>query len=173
MMTIQVNRKRFPTIFIIGLLGSILLTFLIISTLKNFDDNGYVNRINLGAYIGLLIVVLALTIITFLEFLKTRFGKSTELTISENGIYDNLSIFSVGNINWKDISDIKVVKALNTNFLVIEVKNPESFINMKSKLKQRTLKSFFKKFGSPIVISQKRVDIDLNELKEKLIQGRP
>lgn len=68
MMTIQVNRKRFPTIFIIGLLGSILLTFLIISTLKNFDDNGYVNRINLGAYIGLLIVVLALTIITFLEF---------------------------------------------------------------------------------------------------------
>lgn len=65
------------------------------------------------------------------------------------------------------------MKALNTNFLVIEVKNPESFINMKSKLKQRTLKSFFKKFGSPIVISQKRVDIDLNELKEKLIQGRP
>lgn len=118
-------------------------------------------------------MILALTVIAFLEYLKTRFDNSAVFTISDNGINDNLSIFSVGNISWTDITDIKIITALRTNFLVIGVANPQSYIDRKSKLKQRTLKSFLKKFGSPVVISQKRVDYDLNKLKEKLTQARP
>ena len=101
------------------------------------------------------------------------FDKSAVLTISENGINDNLSIFSVGNIAWTDITDIKITTAIQTNFLVIGVTDPQSFIDRKSKLKQRPLKSFLKKFGSPIVISQKRIDYDLTDLKEILRRTQP
>ena len=172
-MTIPVNKKRFPIVFLIGLIVSVLLIILIVDTVKHFHDKGYDNSIYLGAFIGLSIWILGLTIFAFLEFIKTMFDKSAMLTISDNGINDNLSIFSVGNINWTDISDIKITTVLKVNFLVIGVTDPQSFIDRKSKLKQRTLKSFLKKFGSPIVITQKRIDYDLTDLKEILLRTQP
>ena len=171
-MTIPANKKRFPISLLIGLLFSTLFVILIVDRLKKFNDNGYNNSIYLGVLIGLLIWSLVLTIFSFLDYLKTTFNNDAVLTINENGINDNLSIFSVGQINWTEITNIKIATALKTNFLVIHVTNPESFINRKSKLKQRPLKSFLKKFGSPVVISQKRVDYELNDLKEKLNNAR-
>ena len=172
-MTIPANKKRFPIVFLGGLIVSVLLFILIVDTVKHFNDEGYNNSIYLGAFIGLSVWVLALTIFAFLEYIKTVFDKNAVLTISENGINDNLSIFSVGNISWTDITDIKIKTALKTDFLVIGVTYPQSFIDKNSKLKQRPLKSFLKKFGSPIVISQKRIDYNLTDLKEILLRTQP
>jgi hypothetical protein len=171
-MIIPVNKKRFPIVFLAGLTASVLLILLIIDTIKHFNDRGYNNSINLGAFIGIFIWVLTFTIFSFLEYVKTKFDKDAVLTITDNGINDNLSIFSVGNISWSEITDIKIIAALKTNFLVIGVTDPQSFINRKSKLKQRSLKSFLKKFGSPVVISQKRIDYDLADLKEILLRAK-
>ena len=168
-MTIPANKKRIPIAFLIGLIASILLILLIVDTIKNSYDKAYYNFIYWGTYLGLFIWVFGLTIFAFLDYLKTLIDKDAVLTIAENGVNDNLSIFSVGDINWTDITDIRIITVLKTNFLVIGVANPQLFINRKSKFKQRTLKSFFKKFGSPIVISQKRIDYDLVELKDILI----
>ena len=171
-MTIPTNKKRFPIAFLIGLTVSSLLILLIINTINHFNDKDYYSGIYLVSYIILSIWILALTIFAFLDYLKTMFDKTAVLTINENGINDNLSIFSVGNISWTDITGIKIITALRTNFLVIEVTDPQSFIDRKIKLKQRTLKSFSKRFGSPIVISQKRIEYDLVELKEILIRTK-
>ena len=172
-MTISTNRKRLPIAFILGLLVSTLLILLIVDTIKYFEDQGYNRIILIGTLIGLLFWILIYTILSFLDYTKTTFDKDAALTITDDGINDNLSIFSVGNITWTEITDVKIATALKTNFLVIGVTNPQSFIERKSKFKQRPLKSFLKKFGSPIVISQKRIDYDLTDLKEILIKTKP
>jgi hypothetical protein len=172
-MIISANKKRFPIVFLVGLIVSVLLIILVVDKVKHFNDKGYINSIYLGAFIGLSIWALALTIFAFLEYIKTMFDKSALLTISDNGINDNLSIFSVGNISWTDITDIKITTAIKTNFLVIGVTDPQLFIKRNSKLKQQPLKSVLKKVGSPIVISQKRIDYDLTDLKEILLRKQP
>ncbi len=169
-MTIPVNRKRFPIVMLGGLLLSFLFIFFLIDPLKHFNDEGYDNSIYLGVLIGASLTIFAVTILSTLEYLKTLFDKNAALTITDEGINDNLSIFSVGDISWTEITDIKVMTALKTNFLVVGVTNPQSFIDRKSIFKRRTLKKFLKKFGSPIVISQKRVDYNLNDLKNILIR---
>jgi hypothetical protein len=62
---------------------------------------------------------------------------------------------------------------LKTDFLVIEVTNPQSYIATKNRLTQKTLKSLFKKFGSPIAISQKRVNYKLTGLKDLMDMLHP
>jgi hypothetical protein len=171
-MTIPANKKRIPIVLLCGLIVSVLLIVLIVDTVKHFKDEGYNNSIYLGSLIGLSIYVMPLTIFSFLDYIKPMFDKNAVLTISEKGIKDNLSIFSVGDISWTDITDINITSALKTDFLVIGVTNPQLFIDRKSKLKQRPLKSFQKKFGSPIVISQKRVDYKLTDLKDILINTK-
>ncbi|MEP6676902.1 MAG: STM3941 family protein [Ferruginibacter sp.] len=171
-MTIPANRKRFPVVFVSGLLASVLLILLIIDTLKHFNDKGHADSILIGAYIGLTFWVVILTVIALLEYIKTTFSKQAVLIITDKGIHDNLSIFSVGDISWAEITDLRIVKLLRTDFLVISVTNPQSFIHRISKLKQRPLKSYLKKFGSPIVISQRRINYNLEDLKEILLNTK-
>jgi hypothetical protein len=173
-MTIPANRKRFPIVFITGLMISVLLILLIVDSIKLYNGDGYNNSLLIGIYIGLSFWIINLTIFSLLDYTKTTFNKNAALTITDNGITDNLSIFSVGNISWTEITDIKIMTAFKTDFLVVGVANPQLLINRKSKLKQLTLKSFLKRFGSPIVISQKRVDYNLSDLKEVLLlKGKP
>lgn len=169
-MVIPVNKRRFPTLFCICLILSILLAFRIIYSIKHFNEV-YDNRAYIVAYFSLFIYLFIVTIISFLDYMKTVFDKNASLTVTAYGINDNLSIFSVGDINWSEIIDIKISNALNTDFLIIIVKDPQSFINRKNRLKQRPLKSFLKRFGSPIAISQKRIDYNLTELKDVLTRA--
>lgn len=169
-MTIPASKRRFPIVLLGGLAVSAVLILAIVNLLKHFNEDLYNNGIYLAGYIGLCIWILTLTMFAFLEYIKTIFDKNAVLIISDDGIYDNLSIFSVGNIGWMDITEIKVTTALKTKLLIIGVTDPQSFIDRKGRFKQRTLKSFLKKFGSPIVISQKRIDYDLMELKEILLR---
>jgi hypothetical protein len=134
-MIIPASKKRFPIVFLACLTASVLLILLIIDTIKHFNNRGYNNSIYLGAFIGIFFWVLIFTIFSFLEYIKTTFDKNAVLAITDNGITDNLSIFSVGDISWSEITDIKMTTALKTNFLVIGVTDPQSFIDRKSKLK--------------------------------------
>jgi hypothetical protein len=63
---------------------------------------------------------------------------------------------------------VEVRQALKTNFLIIQVHNPDSIISRQRKWKQRTLKGFQKKFGSPVVISQKRIEDKVEAIKDVL-----
>src|SRR4051794_2546927 len=111
-MIIPANRKRFPIVFIIGMIVSTLLILLIIDTIRYYNGDGFKDSIMIGAYIGLLFWAITFTIYSFLEYRKTTFDKNAVLTITDNGITDNLSIFSVGNISWAEITDIKITTAL-------------------------------------------------------------
>jgi hypothetical protein len=171
-MTIQARRRRFPIICLIGALFAVFLAVLIIDVIRNFNQNMYNNFLYLLMFTGLLFWALAFSLAAFLDFIRPRLSPSAVLTITDQGIDDNLSIFSAGEILWVDVTDIKIVTRLGTNFLIIGVKNPDEVIARKMKLLQLPLKSFLKKFGSPVFISQRKLGYDLTALKELLLETK-
>ena len=91
------------------------------------------------------------------------------LKISEAGLNDNLSIFSCGEISWNDISGVELLKAFKADFLVVKLFDTNKILADKNFVQRYVLKKYIKKWGSPIIISEKRVDYNLNELKQIIL----
>lgn len=161
-MQIPSNRKRVPVVVIVGLTLTILLT-LAITNIMNTEDDDAKQRLYL--YLGLSILIVYYTSLSFADYWRTLFNPSAVLSIEQDGINDCISLFSCGKIKWSEIVDVRIQQVLKTNFLVIYVDNSDSLIDRQSKWKQRTLKGFQKKFGSPVVVSQKRIKENVEDVK--------
>ena len=166
-MIITANKKRFPILMILCIPISVLLLLLIIYIINHYSENKD-NGFYLGLSISGALWALYLGILTSIDYIKTLLDKSATFTISDAGIEDRLSIFSVGTVNWEEIRDIRLVKVYKANFLVIDLVNPQLKIDNQKIYKKRILNSFAKKFGSPVVISHNRINYDLNGLKNIL-----
>ena len=102
--------------------------------------------------------------------IRKFFDKKVGLIINENGITDNSNASSIGLIEWNDILEIKTEQVMSTKFLLIEVRNPEKYIEKaKSGMKARLMKTNMKMYGTPLSITSNTLKYDFNEL-EKLIQ---
>jgi len=117
-------------------------------------------------------VFLYYAVIAFIEYLKTKFDKDAMLTISDYGIDDNLSIFSCGKIPWVDIKGATILKVAKTEFLVVNLHNNEKYLSDKNFIQKRVLRGFIKKSGSPVLISQYRVDYNLNDIKYLIMEHK-
>lgn len=62
---------------------------------------------------------------------KKLFDKKYGLIINENGIVDNSNATSVGLIKWTDIAGIRTEQVYSQNFIMLDVKNPEEYIQQK------------------------------------------
>jgi len=160
-MQIPVNKKRIPIVVILGLALTIILTIAITTAIKSEDANA---KQSLYIYIGLLIAAVYYTSLSLADYWRTLFNPHAILSIEQDGINDTLSLFSCGKIRWSEISNVRIQQFLKTNFLVIDVHNPESLIAKQSKWKQRTLRGYQKKFGSPVVVSQKRIKRNVEDV---------
>ncbi len=112
-----------------------------------------------------------MTIISLADYIKTLFDKNASLSISERGIDDNLSLFSCGEIPWNEILGAEIIKVFKTDMLIVHILDKEKYIARQKPIARLVLKRFLRKWGSPVVISAKRIDYDLQELKE-VIEGR-
>jgi hypothetical protein len=166
---IPINRNRIPALLIVGLLLSIGFGHAIF-----FPDNtlivGPANRIFFALVLP---VLLFYVVISFADFMKTRFDKNAGFELTEIGVFDNLSIFSCGEICWSDISTVEITKMHEVHVLVIKLHDPHKYLTGKNAIKRYILKKYIKKWGSPIVVSEKRVNYDLNELKETILACLP
>lgn len=166
--TIPINRNRFPIVFIISLLLTIVLGInLVYTKTDNMYRNGLVNWIFNGAF---LLIPFVLMMVSLADWIKTRFDKKVMLTISEAGLYDNLSIFSCGKILWSDISSAEVVKAFKTDFLIIKVIDTDKYLADKNFVQRFILKKYIKAWNTPVVLSEKRINYNLNELKQIILK---
>jgi len=92
-------------------------------------------------------------------FTKKMFDKNPGLVLSDQGIYDNTSVFKFGLIPWTDISEIyeKTVQASIASkqyFVTIGLNNPDKYISRETNaLKRKLLIANAKNYGSPIHIS--------------------
>lgn len=159
------NKKRFPILFVISLLFTVGGARNITRGLSDSPE-----KISYLTYF-ILIVPLSFCIISLLEFMKTRFNTNAALTISETGINDNLSIFSCGKIYWSDISCVEIKRALKANFLVIKLFDNQKYLAERNFITKYVLNNWIKKWGSPIIISEKRINYDLLKLKDIILKN--
>jgi len=166
---IPINRKRVPTVLVV----SILLSFGFGHVIFFPDDRSVIGSSNRIFFAILLPVLLLYVVITFADFMKTKFDKNAGFGITETGVLDNLSLFSCGEILWSEISTAEMANMLGVHVLVIKVRNPHQFLTGKNLITRYMLKKYIKKWGSPIVVSEKRVNYDLNELKATILACLP
>ena len=100
---------------------------------------------------------------------KKLSDKKVGLTVTDEGIIDNSSGVSAGQIFWTDVSKIEVAEVFNQNFLMLIVDNPEQYIGRQtSAVKRKAMQMNFKSFGSPISISANGLQCNFQELKNIL-----
>ena len=162
---IPVNRKRFPVLLVVGL----FFTVLIMTLLRlggNVDPAEELTKRVIDSVI--LLIPLFYTCSALVEYMKTLFDKDAALFVSEKGIDDNLSVFSCGEISWSEISGVEIVQLLNMEILVVKLANPMDVINRQSILKRWILRRYVRQGRSPIMISEKKIDYNLHDLKNIL-----
>ena len=71
----------------------------------------------------------------------------------------------------EDITDIEVKRVVSTKFILVNVVNPEKYIERaKSKMKAKLIKSNMKLCGTPIAITSNTLKYDFKNL-EQLLQS--
>tara|TARA_R110002051_G_C8491123_1_gene463209 strand:- start:110 stop:655 length:546 start_codon:yes stop_codon:yes gene_type:complete len=97
---------------------------------------------------------------------RKLFDKKYGLIIDKNGITDNSNATSIGFVKWTDISGIRVVQEFSQKFIMIDVSNPEDYIELKkSGIGKMAMKANYTKYGSPISITANALKLDFAELK--------
>lgn len=115
--------------------------------------------------------ILFFGIIGFFIFKKLN-DKKLGLIINYNGIIDNSSGVSAGEVSWSDVATIKIAKVFNQKFLILLVDNPEYYINRQTNMVKRiTMQMNFKNLGSPICISANGLQCNFQEL-ENILQKK-
>lgn len=85
---------------------------------------------------------------------KKLFDKKPGLIISEQGIYDNSSVFRFGLIPWSDMLQIYERTVQKQHFVTIGLVDPEKYISKETNfIKKKLLQVNSKSYGSPIHIS--------------------
>ena len=109
-------------------------------------------------------------------FLRKLIDKKPGILIDDKGILDNSSPVCVGLINWHDIKQFATATAMKQEFLIVEVNNPEYYINKQTNyLMKKGMASNYKHFGSPLAISASLLNCNLSELMailEKRLSSR-
>jgi len=101
--------------------------------------------------------------------IKKLFDKKPGLTISDNGIRDNIGIFSAGFIPWGDIVEIQEMLVQKRKMINVVVQNPQDYINkQKNPLTKKFLQMNYNASGMVIGISDISLLCDYSELKALL-----
>jgi hypothetical protein len=96
------------------------------------------------------------------------FDKKPGLIVNENGITDNSNFASVGLIEWSEIIGIRTEQVMSTKFILIDVLNPEKFIQKSSKFKASLMKANLKMYGTPLSITSNTLRYNFDEMERLL-----
>lgn len=97
---------------------------------------------------------------------KKFFDKKPGLILNSDGIVDNASGVAAGLIPWVDIVRIHEFEITDQKMMIIDVSNPEKYIEACGPVKKWLLKANYKLTGSPINIPAVGLQINLDELLE-------
>ncbi|MEO6522846.1 MAG: STM3941 family protein [Mucilaginibacter sp.] len=76
------------------------------------------------------------------------------LIIDDSGIMDNSNAFATGLIIWRDIKSVFVVEIGRQKFIMVEVYNPEEYIERQHHyLQKKAMQYNLKTYGSPVSIT--------------------
>lgn len=164
---IRIKRNYIKTIFLLvaGIIFGILCLNMFLNPDKYasfvFKSTSFIQFFGLIGSIFTFVSIILVTIKTF----RNKYG----LIITKEGIIDLSSVGSIGLIHWKDIKGIKRKKVMSTEFLLIDVRNPNEYLDKaKNKLILNLLKSNLSMYGTPIALSSVALQCNFHELKTML-----
>ncbi|MCW1148556.1 STM3941 family protein [Flavobacterium lacisediminis] len=96
------------------------------------------------------------------------FDKKPGLIVNRNGITDNSNFASAGLIEWSEIIGIRTQQVMSTKFILIDVSNPEKFIQKSSKFKASIMKANLKMYGTPLSITSNSLRYNFEEMERLL-----
>ncbi|WP_343681325.1 STM3941 family protein [Chryseobacterium arthrosphaerae] len=165
---IKVSNKK----FLLLLIGSLIFTIfsILFIMIPNRFTTLLINNMILLQFIGTLgVFFFGFALLTMIR--KRLLDKNMGIIINGEGIIDNSSFVGVGLIKWEDIVSIEKSNVLSTNFLLINVKNPETYINLSTGIKSKLLKGNDKSYGTPISISSNFVNCSFSQLEEVIMNS--
>ena len=91
------------------------------------------------------------------------------LIIDQTGLTDNSSGVSAGQILWADIEDISVIEIHGQKLIMLQVTNPQDYINKQtSGFKRKMMQMNYKMYGTPLSITSNGLKISFDELVSTL-----
>ena len=94
------------------------------------------------------------------------------LIIDSIGLTDNASAISAGQILWSDIENISVLEIQRQKLIMLEVKNPQHYIDRQpSVFKKKLMQMNFNSYGTPLSITSNSLQIQFDELLNLLHQN--
>jgi hypothetical protein len=146
---------------ILTFLGAV--TFVVTSIwLINFADNQQRYDpifVTVTGYIGLIFFGLA-----GLYIFYKLFDSKPGLIIDKEGIHDNSNASSAQLIKWGQIKGLKIEQVMSTKFILIDIHDPEDFMENIGGLKKRLMLGNYKMYGTPISIISNSLQCDTDYL---------
>ena len=91
------------------------------------------------------------------------------LIIDQTGLTDNSSGVSAGQILWSDIEDISVLEINRQKLIMLQVRNPQDYIDKQtSGFKRKMMQMNYKMYGTPLSITSNGLKISFDELLSTL-----
>ncbi len=164
---IPVKRTRVPFALITGILLAVVFILLIVN-----DDHSLPFLYYTPLYYILSGYGILLTVISLIDYLKTLFDKNAKLILSEKAFDDNLGILSFGSIPWENITGVGFLKLkrLNSYFIVLKLMDTDKYLASRNFFIRWILKKYLKLYGGIVLISDRRISYDINQLKKEIIE---
>jgi hypothetical protein len=161
------------TKIILSLLGSILFVFLGVCFVNNPEKFISIvcrneNFIRIVGLAGILFFGLC-----FAFYVRKVFDFSPGLTIDESGLIDNSSAVAAGKILWSDINDISVIEIKKKKIIMIQVKNPNDYIDRQAfGFKRKLMKINHSMYGTPISLTANGLRMTFDELRKTIMDSK-
>lgn len=121
---------------------------------------GHPTRIAIAGYASIIFFGLC-TVFLIRKLPDTKPG----LVIDSTGLFDNSGALSAGLILWEDIENISVLEIHKQKLLMLEVKNPQAYIErQKSLWKRKGMELNYKMYRTPISITANGLKMPFEEL---------
>lgn len=163
--TIPINKKRFPySAIVFSGMSAYFISELVRGTIEGQPMS---DPVEFADYIFLALFLLY-ALRSWADYLHNVFGKNAGITILDDGIDDQSSIYSLGKITWEDISAVEIKTKLGIDLLFIYLHDPKAHLSAQPLWKRVTLRRWLRRFGAVVIISQRRFTYSLRELKTLL-----
>jgi hypothetical protein len=157
------------TLMLIGALAFVAIGFWFIIAPPTIENSFWGNpvRLTIAGY-GAIVFFGLCAVIFFRKLTESKPG----LIIDDAGLIDHSGGLSAGKVLWSDIDNISVFEFRKQKLLMLEVKNPQEYINRQTNvLKRKGMQMNYKMYGTPLSISTNALKISFQELIP-LIQRR-
>jgi hypothetical protein len=162
---IPVNKRIFPVQLFVSSLVAIAISAYFFYT-RTFSLNPYSP---ISVLVVLLIVDIRYVILLAKFFVKTQFDSKAGFTITDSGIIDNMTILGLGKIPWEEIDDIGLDRFRGRDILLVGMVDPDKYLSGMRPIYRSILRGYIKKWNTPLVISDRRLNYDMENLRDLLL----